>query len=111
MDRIMHKSGPLRHNASAIQISFSKVILVVYGESAVDPPLDVPSRQPTDRVARLPSLKGAGRSPLFTRRQIVVLERPVTPTTSGILIILALNNRSRNQKGFNDDLLLPDALS
>ncbi len=49
MDRIMRESGPLRHNASATQISFSKVGLVVYGESAVDPPLDV-ALTPADRA-------------------------------------------------------------
>ena len=48
------------------------------------------SRQPTERVAMLPNLTGAGKSPLFTRRQIVVFERPVTRTTSGILIILSI---------------------
>ena len=60
MDRIMHKSGPLRHNASAIQISFSKVILVVYGESAVDPPLDA-ALTPADRAGGKTSQPQRGR--------------------------------------------------
>ena len=50
------------------------------------------SGQPTERVARLPSLTGAGKSPLLTRRQIVVRDNPVTSTTSGILSILSIWN-------------------
>lgn len=49
-----------------------------------------PSRQPTDRAARPPSLIGAGKSPLRTRRQIVVFDSPVTLTTSGVLSILSM---------------------
>ena len=49
-----------------------------------------PSRQPIERVPRLPSFSGRGKSPLRTRRQIVVFDSPVSLTTSGVLKILSI---------------------
>ena len=49
-----------------------------------------PSRQPIERVPRLPSFSGSGKSPLRTRRQIVVFDSPVSLTTSGVLKILSI---------------------
>ena len=49
-------------------------------------------RQPIERESGLPSLTGAGKSPLRTRRQIVVFDSPVALTTSGVLSILSIWN-------------------